>query len=186
MWNLVVSVPDHCLFIYFSFSYCLVTFKAAIQYMTSTNFDKLDLSKNLVENEISIDDLMAAKWEKSISPTLEEDHSIDNLSSRPRAQSKNRLEHRLDSITKMLEESAKELTTSPREIPDVQATTSIFGEKNIEQGTAKVTKGHLCPSWMCPCSVIKVHHLHQECLGSCLLTELPANTDQITQVCRMI
>ena len=99
--------------------------------MTSTNFDKLDLSKTTVENEISIDDLMAAKWEKSISPTYEENHSTDNQSSRPRTQSKNRLEHRLDSITKMLEESAKELTTSPREIPDVQATTSIFGEKNI-------------------------------------------------------
>ena len=96
--------------------------------MTSTNFEKLDLSKNLVENEISIDDLMAAKWEKSITTSGTENQS-DDLSSRPRAPSQNRLEHRLESITKMLEESAKELTTSPRKLPDLQATTSIFGKK---------------------------------------------------------
>ena len=96
--------------------------------MTSTNFDKLDLRKNLSENEISIDDLMAAKWEKTI--TSSDENQSDVLSARPRSQS-NRLEHRLESITKMLEESAKELTTSPKEIPDVQATTSIFGNKII-------------------------------------------------------
>ena len=98
--------------------------------MTSTNFDKLDLRKNLVENEISIDDLMAAKWEKTISPSSAENQSDDSLS-KPRALSQNRLEHRLESITKMLEESAKELTTSPRKLPDLRATTSIFGMKNF-------------------------------------------------------
>ncbi|XP_046356366.1 putative uncharacterized protein DDB_G0284213 [Haliotis rufescens] len=119
-------------------SYCLVTFKAAVEYMKTTDFDDLKSHNMGTRNEISIDDLMAATTALSVDDGQGREKSRTSSDRSP--QSATRMDRQLERISKILQDSAVELNktdkrkTGPRSIfgsrPEVYQTPDVVPQQD--------------------------------------------------------
>ncbi|XP_035828350.1 ankyrin repeat domain-containing protein 27 isoform X2 [Aplysia californica] len=101
-------------------SYCLVTFKAAVQYMMTTDFSHLeDKRKNDPQKEISIEDLMAAT-------SVSESTSHTGRGSPRNNASAGRLERQLNRISGILEQNAQEMGAQRQQQNSKRQIQSIF------------------------------------------------------------
>ncbi|XP_067648665.1 ankyrin repeat domain-containing protein 27-like [Haliotis asinina] len=104
-------------------SYCLVTFKAAVEYMKTTDFSDLKSQHMAPRNEISIDDLMAAT--NALSVDNGQGREKSRISNNRSPQSASRLDRQLERISKILQDSAGELKTEKKKT----GPRSIFGAR---------------------------------------------------------
>ncbi|XP_076107471.1 ankyrin repeat domain-containing protein 27-like [Mytilus galloprovincialis] len=103
-------------------SYCMVTVKAAVEYMKHANFDHLQNTKSKVQKEISIDDLMKRTRDTSLKDDIR-NVKVETVQERFRKNSSSNIDNKLDSISKVLEESSEEWAQTKQKGPN-----SIFGE----------------------------------------------------------
>lgn len=104
-------------------SYCLVTFRAAMEYMTNTNFDHLQNGKSKVLKEISIEELKNVTREISLSQLESSSH---NAVSRDGNSSTSKLDRQLQKISKIIDESTAGL--SSKTSASKKEPTSVFGD----------------------------------------------------------
>lgn len=111
--------------VFLCFSYCLVTFKAAVQYLMTTDFSDIDLN-TLGANEISFQELVKV----GIASENKNVESLGTSKDKDRggcAPSRSRFERQMDNITKMLEESTKDMKPVDDRSVGQPIVTSIFG-----------------------------------------------------------
>lgn len=109
--------------ILFRFSYCLVTFKAALHYLMSSDFDEIQISSSTPSSKPAV---------KPPTPSLLDPPKDPQKSPVPDRQKSNRspkarFDQQMDAINKMLEESTEGLGTAGKKKP--KPVTSIFGGK---------------------------------------------------------
>lgn len=107
-------------------SYCMVTVKAAVEYMKNTNFDHLQNPKSKVQKEISLDELMKRTRETTIKSSDVDTHT-ESLKARLRNNSSSNIDNKLESISKVLEESSDEWAQTSQ-----KGVNSIFGESYLK------------------------------------------------------
>ncbi|CAG2251111.1 ANKRD27 [Mytilus edulis] len=103
-------------------SYCMVTVKAAVEYMKHANFDHLQNPKSKVQKEISIDDLMKRTRDTSLKDDIR-NVKVETVQERFRKNSSSNIDNKLDSISKVLEDSSEEWAQTKK-----KGANSIFGE----------------------------------------------------------
>jgi len=110
-------------------SYCLVTFKAAVQYMMTTDFSHLENKTKSNSYQISIEDLMASA-SVSGSPASSSKSGSSGRDSPGSRLSGDRLQRQRTRVTGILDQTTKEMGPQPKEEMVVQ---SIFPERILRQ-----------------------------------------------------
>ncbi|XP_053389632.1 uncharacterized protein LOC128552614 [Mercenaria mercenaria] len=108
-------------------SYCLVTFKAAVQYLMTTSFDDIDLKTHGAKNEMSVRELVenrGASFSKNVEYPDKNKGKEDSGNYVP---SRSRYDRQMDNITKMLEESTKDMGSAKAKPVRQPIVASIFG-----------------------------------------------------------
>ncbi|XP_069135097.1 ankyrin repeat domain-containing protein 27-like [Argopecten irradians] len=100
-------------------SYCMVTFKAAVQYMINTDFSYLQGQKSKVKREMSIDELMRATKDVTL-------HREDNGKFPTGGTATNRRDQQLQNISRLIQETEDEWT-KPKSATIEQK--SVFGDR---------------------------------------------------------
>ncbi|KAL3856681.1 hypothetical protein ACJMK2_011408 [Sinanodonta woodiana] len=106
-------------------SYCLVTLKAAVEFLKTANFDDLKLKKTRNKDEISIAEIIESTREVSLTSSSESG-SADSKRVRPLKSSQSRYDEQFKSVSKILEETSKEHAKSQKQKKEVK---SIFGDQ---------------------------------------------------------
>ncbi|KAL4223066.1 hypothetical protein ACF0H5_016542 [Mactra antiquata] len=92
-----------------SLSYCLVTFKAAVQYMMTTDFSDIDL-KGAVQNEISFDKIIESRSDRgAVKMCPESSMKSEREVNGAYIPSSSRFDRQMENISRMLDESTKEM-----------------------------------------------------------------------------
>ncbi|KAK3591493.1 hypothetical protein CHS0354_031600 [Potamilus streckersoni] len=123
-------------------SYCLVTLKAALEYLKTTNFDDLKLKKNRNKDEINITEIIEATRDVSLTSSSDSG-SADSKRVRLEKSSQSRYDQQFKSVSKILEETSKELATSQKQKKEVK---SIFGDQfTVHQNIPDVVPREISP-----------------------------------------
>jgi hypothetical protein len=105
----------------------MVTFKAAVQYLMTTSFDDIDLKTHGAKNEMSVKELVETR-RLSFSQEEEQNGSNnDSGASVSYAPSKSRYDRQMDNISRMLEESTKQMGSKKDKPVKQPVVASIFG-----------------------------------------------------------
>ncbi|OWF38789.1 Ankyrin repeat domain-containing protein 27 [Mizuhopecten yessoensis] len=108
-------------------SYCMVTFKAAVQYMMNTDFSHFQDHKSKVKREISIDELMRATKDATLHG---DDSGSVNGRSHNGAKPLKRLDQQLQKISKLVQDTP-DVWNKPKSSTIEQK--SVFGDRYLLQ-----------------------------------------------------